>query len=268
MIKEKKDQRKEIKTKNLLKTIKIYIFCLLILAINWLVGVNPVRAQLRAEDIIEKSLQAQGGREILEKIKDAVVTASCKIYLPQGEILVERKIYSKVEPYKLRIEQNMLGMQVIIGYDGEKTWLQQMNNIMIAPETINNSIKASAARENLLLNYKKKGYKAEYLGESQVENKRCHQIKIFGPEIGETIYYFDLETHWPIKAEYDALDETGQKVRTETLSFDFRPVDKVMAPWKTIVFINGKKSMEIMIQEIKFNQNLEDALFAMPEKTN
>lgn len=266
MDKRKKKIQSILGAQNHAKIIVLWLGLFSILLALLPLEVRANQAQLKAEEIIEKSIQAQGGRESWEKIKDSVVTATCKIYLPQGEILMERKIYTKIDPYKIRIEQNILGQQIIISFDGQNTWIQQMGQTMVAPEPINQAMKASASRENLLLKYKQAGYKTEYLGQSQVEDKKCHQIKIYSPEVGETIYHFDLETFLPIKTEFEAPNESGQVVKNEIISSDFKRIEQILAPFKMVVFTQGRKAMEIMVQEIKFNQGLEDSLFLKPEK--
>ncbi len=222
-------------------------------------GVEP-------EEIIEKSIKAQGGRAVLESVKDSVVTASCKFYTPQGEYLGERKVFSTSEPMKIRIEQTVLGTETIIGYDGEKTWLQQAGRTMEAPATIHDSIEAALSREDFLLRYKEKGIRAEYQGESQVEESPCHTIKFTDGDGDETLYYFDVDTFLPLKVEYDAPDETGKIIRSESINSDFRKVENMMMPFKSVFLADSEKVMETMITEIKINQGLDESLFSMPEK--
>lgn len=228
---------------------------------------GTIYAQVNPEAIIEKSIAAQGGREVLEGVKDTIVTISIKIYTPQGEYLGERKVYAKSEPLKLRIEQTILGVQTIIGYDGQTAWLEQMGRVMVAPQAIVDSIKASELREDLLLKYKDKGCTVEYLGEVEVEGRTCHRIKLTDKEGNETIYCFDAETYYVIKSEFDAPDErTGQLVKNEVISSDFRSVENMIVAHKTVSFVGGEKLMEAVIQELQVNQGLDDALFSMPEK--
>lgn len=228
--------------------------------------------QLRAEseinpqEIIEKAIEAQGGREFLEKVKDTVVIASTKIYTPQGEYLGERKVYTKKDPTKIRIEQTILGMETIAGFDGQTAWLEQMGKAMTAPQTITDSFKASLIREDLLLKYKKKECKIEYLGQSEVNNQPCHQIKFTDKEGNETIYYFDKKTYLPIKEEYNGPDETGKIGKNEVVSSDFRHIKNLMIPFKSVAYFDGKKVVEVAIKEIEINQGLEDSLFVMPVK--
>ena len=228
---------------------------------------GTIKAQVNPEEIIEKSIAAQGGREALEGVKDTVMTLSIKIYTPQGEYLGERVVYSKSEPVKTRIEQTILGVQTIIGYDGQTAWLEQMGRVMVAPQAITDSFKAGALRENLLLKYKEKGCSVEYLGQDEVEGRACHRIKFIDKEGNETIYCFDSETYYPIKTEFEAPDEsTGQLVKNEVISSDFRTVEGMVVPFKHVVFIKGEKAAESMVKEVKINQGLDDALFSMPEK--
>jgi len=226
-----------------------------------------IRAQVNPEEIIEKSIAAQGGREVLEGVKDMVTTLSIKIFTPQGEYLGERTAYTKSEPMKVRIEQTMMGVQTIIGYDGQTAWLEQMGRVMVAPQTIMDSIKASEIREDLLLKYKEKGCSVEYLGEEKVGERTCHMIKLTDKEGNETIFCFDAETYYVIKMGFQAPDErTGEMVKNEVVNSDFRPVEKMIVPFKIESFVGGEKLMESVIKEVKINQGLDDALFTMPEQ--
>jgi len=225
-----------------------------------------VKAQVNPEEIIAKSVEAQGGRDALEKVKDQVVIATIKAFTPQGTLIGEQKVYSKTEPIKVRVEQTLLGMTIIIGFDGETIWLEQMGNVMTAPPAIANPLKASIARENLLLKYKERECKVQYLGESEVDKQSCHQIKFTDKEGNETILYFDVKTFFPIKSEYSATGQEGAIVKNELIFSDFKPVENLMFPFKTISYSNGNKTAETVITEIKINQDLEDSLFLMPEK--
>lgn len=225
-----------------------------------------LKAENNPEEIIKKSIDAQGGKEALEKVKDTISTASSKLYTPQGEYLGEMKTYTKSEPAKVRIEQTLLGMTVIIGFDGQTAWMEQMGKTMLAPQTITDSIKASMKRENLLLKYKEKECQVEYLEQTAVENQSCHKVKLTDKEGNETIYYFDVKTYLPIKMEFDAPDESGKVAKNEILNSDFRTVENLVMPFKVIAYSNGKKLMETAIKEIRINQGLEDSLFSMPEK--
>ena len=250
--------------RNTFKKIFILFFLLHVLMIFCIR--EPAGAQIKAEEIIEKSLQAQGGRQLLEKIQDSVVTASARIYIPTGELLTERVVYSKRNPVRLRIEETVLGMKVVIGYDGEKIWMEQMGKIMLMPENLAQAVKASLKREDLLLRYKEKGYKIEYIGETQVEGKKSYQVKITDLEGEETIYYFEAETFLPLKMEYMAPDEMGKIVKNEIISLDFRKIENMVVAFKVIGYTDGRKTLELNIQEIKINQGLADSLFQMPEK--
>jgi len=225
-----------------------------------------LKAEVNPEEIIKKSIDAQGGREALEKVKDTVSTASVKIYTPQGEYLGERKTYTKSEPEKLRFEMTFLGMTTIIGFDGQKAWMEQMGKTMLAPQTMTDSFKASMKREDLLLKYKVRECQVEYLGPSEVENQSCHKIKFTDKEGNETIYHLDVKIYLPIKIEFDAPDESGKIAKNEILESDFRSVENLLMPFKVITYVNGKKLMETAINEIRINQNLEDSLFSIPEK--
>lgn len=237
--------------------------------IIWLLSpLENIMAEINPEKIIEKSIQAQGGRDALESIKDQVKIASFTTYTPRGTFLGERKVYTKYDPPRIRTELTLLGMEIITGFDGQKVWIKRMGKVMEAPESIADSVKASTKRDRLLLNYKEKGCKVEYGGENRVNEQPCYQIKFTDKEGSVTIYYFDVNTYLPVKVEYDAPDQTGKTVKNEVINSDFRPVGALIMPFKTVVFVDKQKTMETVIKEIEINQGLENDLFSMPDKKN
>lgn len=225
-----------------------------------------LQAQINPGEIIEKSVEAMGGKDAFEKFHDFVLTASLKIFAPQGAIIGAQKVYGKTEPYKFRAEQTVHGMQIITGFDGQTVWVEQMGNVMVAPPIVAEPIKASAARENVLFRYKERGCKVQYLGESEVDSQPCHQIKITDKEGNETIYHFNVSTYYPLKSAFNVTLEDGIVMKNEIVNSDFRMVGNLMKPFKIIAYINENKSMETEVIEFKANQDLEDSLFAMPKK--
>lgn len=222
--------------------------------------------KVNPENIIQMSIEAQGGREALEKVRESYVVTEFKVYSPSGELLGESKTYTRHEPMKFRREDSILGMVVITGYDGEKAWIQRGEMAIEAPRTVLDSIKASERRGNLLLKYIDKGCKLEYLGISNIEGKDCYGIKFTDIEGLETSVFFDNETYLPIKTEYSAPNEFGKVVKYEYFSYDFRTVEGTKVPFRSVVYGDGKKIIESMIKEIKFNPGLDDKIFSMPEK--
>jgi outer membrane lipoprotein-sorting protein len=221
--------------------------------------------QINPEEIINKAIEAQGGREALESVEDKTIKSTTVLFMPQQNILTITLAYIKYRPLKIRTEQIIQGIKITTGYDGNSIWLDSMGHVMIAPPIIANSIKALIARENLLLGYQKKECIIQYLGESEVNNTTCHQIKFTDKENNQTIYFFDAQTYVPLKIEYNIRNEIGAVAKYEILLSDYRPAENLVIPFKTITFINSIKKSESTVTEIQINQGLNDSLFEMPK---
>ncbi|MEW6455325.1 MAG: outer membrane lipoprotein-sorting protein [Acidobacteriota bacterium] len=251
--------------KSLYQFLPIFLFLGLIYSIFSSESVYS-QEKVDLEKIIQMSIDAQGGKEILDKVNESYIVAGIKVFTPQGEFLGERKIYMRSEPMRIRIEQTIMGVETVIGYDGEKAWFQQMGQAIEAPKFIFDSFKASEKRENLLMRYKEKECKLEYLGVSNIEGRDCHGIKFIDKQGEETNIFFDKETFLPVKTEYSARNESGQIVKTENISFDFKEVEGMKIQFRSVAYADGKKIMETTIKEIKLNPGFDDKIFSMPEK--
>ncbi len=247
---------KYISLKYVFITFIIVIFCFTLL---------QSESQVNPEEIIDKAIEAQGGRVALESIEDKTIKSTMKMYIPQQNFLTITVAYIKYKPLKIRAEQVIQGMRIVTGYDGNNIWLDSMGQVMIAPPIISNPLKALIARENLLLGYKKKECSIQYLGESEVHSNACYQIKFADKDNNETIYYFNAQNYLPIKIEYSVINQIGAVAKYEILLSDYRSVENIVIPFKTDTFINSIKKSESTIAEIQFNQELDDILFEMPE---
>ena len=72
-----------------------------------------------AKKILEKLIEANGGRKLLESIKDS--TASATIDLPEMGMSGTGTMYTK-EPNKMRLDLELMGMIITQAFDGEIAW--------------------------------------------------------------------------------------------------------------------------------------------------
>ena len=79
---------------------------------------TPGSAQT-TEQILKKMIDAQGGKKVLESIKDMTMTGTIEIVM-QG-LTASFTIYKK-EPDKRRLDAEVMGMVITEVFDGEKAW--------------------------------------------------------------------------------------------------------------------------------------------------
>ena len=102
---------------------KILSFCLLSFFLLSLLT-SPGYSQ-KASDILDKMIDAQGGKKVLGSIKDTTISGSLEMIAvgASGSVTIYHK-----EPNKVRMDMEMMGMVITVAFDGETAW-------MINPQT-------------------------------------------------------------------------------------------------------------------------------------
>ena len=79
----------------------------------------PAKSQ-SADDILEKMIDAMGGRKALENIKDTTISGTMDLTQMglSGAITVSQK-----EPNKSRFDIEVMGMVITQAFDGETAWM-------------------------------------------------------------------------------------------------------------------------------------------------
>ncbi|HSN87003.1 MAG TPA: hypothetical protein VL025_09615, partial [Thermoanaerobaculia bacterium] len=86
-----------------------------------------------ADELVEKSLQASGGREKIEAVKSARMTGK----MSMGQGMEAPMVIETVEPNKIRMEMTFQGMTMIQAYDGKSGWQVQPFMGKTEPEPMN-----------------------------------------------------------------------------------------------------------------------------------
>lgn len=237
---------------------------LIFFALSILFSLSIIFAQkdLKVDEIIEKSLSAQGGREVLKSITTSIMEADLTIYAGSNVINGKRVTYTGYSPFRIRIEEKVDSIRTVMVYDGEKGWMEQGGKIQELPEEWLSYFKNSEKRLNILLEYKNKETRAELLGFKEVGEKRAYAVKLTGKDGEWIVFYFEEESFIPIKQEFNALNpETGVISKTEIFLDNYSKILDVLTPMKVTVLRDGQKVMEINFRNIQFNVPLESSLF-------
>jgi hypothetical protein len=134
-------------------------------------------------------------------------------------------------------------------------------------ETTANMQKNNADFPDALLDYKTKGYKAEFVGKETKEGTECYKVKFTkSPMIVDgvktddvTYYFFDTENSLPIATETEIKQGPmkGQK-STSTMS-DYQEVNGIFFP-----FSMNQGGQELKIKKITFDPTVDNKAFAFP----
>ena len=217
-----------------------------------------------ADEILERIIKAQGGRKLLESIKD--VTTIANMELTQMGISGSGTMYVK-EPNKMRLDMEFMGMIVTQAFDGETAWWisPQSVNAENMPEELAEVMRHSSFGNSALLDPAKYGIKYTYKGKENIEGKdylvldRVHSG-------GYTIaLYIDPETYLIYKMKQDSFDEMMTEIVEETIMSDYKKVDGVMTAYVLTILRDGTEFGTLTVTDVDFNSGLEDSFFKKEE---
>lgn len=169
---------------------------------------------------------------------------------------------------KARMEMIYQGMSMIRACDGNVGWTVNPFNgnkeaERLPPEDVKD-LEKRAELEGELINYKEKGYKAEYLGMDDFEGTEVYKIRIKDKDGDMTYYYIDASNYLLLKD--NSKRKLGEKeIKSKTLYGNYQKVNGVMYPM-SVEYIDGDagSGQKLIFEKIETNVNVNDDIFKMP----
>ncbi len=221
------------------------------------------RAQT-ADEIVAKTLAAQGGVDKIKAIQSMKMTGT--MTLPGiGDVPV---VIQAKRPKKVRVDLEVQGTQNSQGYDGETGWLflpiQGMKAAQPAPSDTMKDLDEQADMDGPLVDYKAKGNTVELVGKEAVQGTDTYKLKVT-TKAGDVRYvYIDVASSLPLKSE-SKRTINGAERATTTILGDYKTVAGVNMPHSIESSIEGVPvTQKVTIQQIDVNVPIDDALFKMP----
>jgi len=209
----------------------------------------------KATDILDKMIEAQGGRKVLENIKDTTLLGSIEwIEAGGGSVSGTFTQYQK-EPNKIRREIEIMGMVRMDAFDGEIGWTNEAGKL--SEDTGNDAAekKSWAQGYAALLHPEKYGIAYVLKGQEKIEGNDYFILELTIPGGTPITQFVDAKTYLIYKIQIP-----------EQLTFmsDYKKIDGVMIP-HSLTFGGGEggDSIKLIVTKVSFNTNLEDSLFQM-----
>lgn len=229
--------------------LKIALFTLLSIAL-FAQGKDTVTASF----VIEKYLNAIGGRQKLEDIKDRTTEMTGLVH----ELSVKIDIYQK----KPNLFKQVLKLQ-----DLEQTVIFNGSDAIIKTNEEQKSITGQELEKlkldsdmNFMLSKDTAVAKFNYAGMDTVGAKKVYKIKV-DTKSGTWYQYYDTDSGYKLKDE-KPMDTPQGKFVQRTWYSDFRNVDGLSFPFKIIQEM-GKQTIEFEVLSIKLDQGISDSVFAI-----
>lgn len=217
-----------------------------------------------ADELIEKNLQASGGKEKIEAVKS--VRMSGKMVIPQGmeiPVTVEFK-----DPDKLRSEATLQGMTMVQAFDGKSGWKIEPFMGKKDPESMSEE-EIKQVREQLdsmvpLSKYKEKGHTLEYVGKEELEGTPVYKLKLTRKSGDIAYIYLDAESYLMVKMAGKTKVQ-DQEMESESAMGDYKAVDGILYPHSIETQLKGMPGKMVMsFSKIEVNPAIEDSRFTMP----
>ena len=216
--------------------------------------VKALPAGLTAENVIEKYLEATGGREVLESITDQ----ESDMFMEMQGMPIQMKVYRKA-PDMMNITVSMNGTVLSKTlFDGESGSTSGMQGAKTLEGEELEAMKSEAIFMPEL-DYAGNGFEVALLSVETIGNSETYKVEIKDPSGGLSEEYYDIETGLKIRTDKILETPNGTMVQTTLLS-DYRNVDGVLFPYKMEVTM-GPQAFTGTVKSIRFNAGMDESVF-------
>jgi outer membrane lipoprotein-sorting protein len=216
------------------------------------------------DEILAKYFEVQGQDKLL-----ATTTFMTKGKIIQGQFEIPFTSYQK-RPMKFRSEAEFQGMKIISAFNGENGWSinPMMGSTEPQPMTAEqlDRMKIQADYDGMFYNYKDKGYTVEFMGKEPVDDIETYVLKLTRPNGDIITAYIDAENYVILKTDSKMKIQDVDR-EAETIFSNYKYVDGILVPFSIETKMDGKTVMQMTFDEFKYNTDLDDSLFEMPEVT-
>jgi hypothetical protein len=230
-----------------------------------------VRADDRAalESLVDKAVQAQGGRARLEKLP-AVTTKSKGTFHGLGAAVSFTGEFAFQGPdrskFDIEAEAGGQKFRLVVVLAGNKGWIklnddteeQDKDDLAEAQE------EAYAEWVATLVPLKDNKFRLAPLGEVGVDGRPALGVKVSREGHRDVDLYFDRQTNLLVKTQAPVKDDDGQEVTEETFLSNYKDVQGTRQAMKVVVKRDGKLYLEIEVTECQLAEKLDDSVFAKP----
>jgi predicted Zn-dependent peptidase len=215
----------------------------------------------KAKKVLATAVDAHGGLEKLQAVKNIVMEARATANSPMGQMQIEGKSYY-LYPDKFRQDVKMPQGEMSYVFDGTTGFALTPMGAQPLPPDVANSFKDAVYRETLwlLTNLSQNEISIQYAGTEEVQGKPAHVLLVPQPS-GEVLRLFvSEETRYVVKIAYREMAQ-GVTANRETLMDDYRDVDGVKVPYHTVQNVDGQLFSESWITGVTLNAELDETLF-------
>ncbi len=202
------------------------------------------------------------GQENLIKVKTLQATGKAVIMGMDAPFIMISK-----RPEKIKVTIELQGAEIVQAYDGETVWM--INPMTGSPEPVDmtgpeaDGLIESGDLDGQLWNWKEKGHQLELDGTEEVDGTEAFALKLTKKNGNLDYYYIDTESYLVLKIK-SIIMMNGSEMEAETLLSNYQDVGGYITPFTTEQRIGGQTTMTLMLDEVTYNVEVDDAIFTKP----
>jgi outer membrane lipoprotein-sorting protein len=216
------------------------------------------------DEVVEKHIDARGGRDAWEAIESLEITGSYTSFSN-----IEPFTLTRQRDHRIRFDSAMEGNSYVAVYDGEKAWSVlafaglDWAQPMSEPDFV--AFRQEIDFATPLFDYKERGIEAELIGESEIDGTPAIAIKLTRPDGQEETWYLDPQTYLEIGRESQGSD-FGRPTPQRSFYDDYRQVEGVKIPFYTETqWYTRHRIYEV--ESVTVNPEVDEEVFAFPPST-
>jgi hypothetical protein len=229
------------------------------------------KAEARA--LVEKAIEAMGGKEKLEVDKGVMFKAKGKFYGMGGDGLDYTSDFAIQPPDRMRFRMEFdaggMKINVAIVFDGKKSW-RKVNDMVteLGKDDIAESKEDMHAgrAEALVPLLEEKGFELSTVGEVKVDDRLAVGMRVSHKGHRDVNLFFDKKSGLLVKSERMIKDQMqGGKERTQERFFsDYKEVTGAKRPMKIVIKRDGDKFVESETTDFELKDRIDPSEFARP----
>jgi hypothetical protein len=240
------------------------------LALSLLLPVHLASAQT-ADEIIEKSITALGGRAAHAKLKSRLTTGTIVFATPAGEISGTIEVLNAA-PNKIRTvvkaDLSAVGAgQLVVDqrFDGSAGYVldTMQGNRDITGNQLDNL--RNGGFPHPFLNYKDMGTTVKLAGKEKVGDRDAY-VLVFDPTSGSAVrQYIDAETYLPTKSVIRVdVPQLGGELEQTNEYLDYKDVDGIKLPFQ-VKSTSSVQNFNVTVTKVEHNTTVDQSLFSKPQ---
>ncbi|HSN86323.1 MAG TPA: hypothetical protein VL025_06165, partial [Thermoanaerobaculia bacterium] len=231
----------------------------------------PSSAKVEAgsvDEIVAKYVAARGGAERWRAVQSMDLAGTYRSFSEDRPFTLRRK-----RPGRYRFETETMRSPVTLAHNGVTAWWifppYGINEAAKAPDPDALLIARDAEIEPVLLDFKAKGHKVELAGKGDVNGQETVVLKVTLASGGVEAWHLDPRTGLEVAVDSKTVDHSQLPGEMQQRAYfsDFRTVNGLVIPHR-IEKEYGARATLMVIEKIRIDAPLDDALFALPVKVN